>query len=110
MAKTITQWLVEPLDDWTNQKVATFLIESQGNEDMVICNDSSGKPHNLWLIPDYAKLCVLNKSATGTGLRYKVYERHTPNGFVYLAPIWAQPQKRKKRRLEVLQTATRLLH
>ena len=36
MAKTITQWLVEPLDDWTNQKVATFLIESQGNEDMVI--------------------------------------------------------------------------
>ena len=104
-----TIWLVEPRDNATNERIASFLRESQANEDAAIIRDIRGIEHNLWTMPSYEKLQMLICSANNLGLKFKVWERHTPNGIIYEAPSWAQiPKKKRTRRKIVLQAASRL--
>ncbi len=103
-----TTWLIEALDADTNQHVSEFLGESLGNEDLRVCKESDGTEHNLWELPSYAHLQTLIRNASKSGLRFKAFERHTLNGFVYIAPAWAQPGFKKKARKPKLVAASRL--
>lgn len=103
-----TTWLVETLDADTNQRISEFLGESLGNEDLRVCKEPNGTEHKLWELPDYAHLQTLIRNAKTFNLRFKTFERHTQNGFVYLAPSWAQPARKKKINKQKLVAAGRL--
>ena len=87
--KLPVKWLVEPLNDATNEKIAAYIKESQANEDLVECKGDTGKSLRLWELPDYAHLQFLLRSARSLGMKFTVYKRITPTGFAYKAPSWA---------------------
>lgn len=103
-----TIWLIEVWDADTNERISQFLGESLGNEDLRECKENDGTPHKLWELPDYAHLQTLIRNTATFNLRFKTFERHTPNGFVYEAPSWAQPKHKKKIHRPKLIAASRL--
>lgn len=103
-----TAWLVEPLNAYTNECISSQMRESLGNEDICVRKEPDGTEHHLWELQNYATLQVLLRNAKILNFKFRTFEQHTPNGFVYIAPLWAQPQPKKKLRKPKLIAASRL--
>lgn len=104
--KRVTQWFVEPRNDWSNELISRLIGFSQVEAESVGLNipDNKGRGRNIWQC-SWAELDFLNRSKARLQLSSRVYKRDGNVGPVYPVPEFAKSFKRH--RPKVLRTASR---
>lgn len=86
--KRETEWFVEPLDDFSNEKIAEQILK----DDNLLPSEVDG--HKVYPI-DKGMRCLLERSVDKR-IRFKIFYRNTPHSKIQEWIIWKKKTKSKK--------------
>ena len=97
MTRRVTQWYVEPLNDYSNAKIAEALAETHLSNSLEEVRDGSNRPHKVFAV-DYLFVDRLQSTQTDTELRFKVFNRTSTHGKVRTPSPFGKKRSAKVKR------------
>ncbi len=98
--KKITQWFVEPRDDWSNELISRLIGFSQVEAESIGLgiSDGSGQSRNIWQCT-WSQIDFLNRSQYRLQIKFRVHKRNGNTGPIRPAPDFTKfpsPRRRHK--------------